>query len=194
MNSRTALVLIDLQANMFDPANPVVAADALLARLRDLLSRARSEQVPVVLVRNAGGEADPDRRGTPGWELHPSFQPGDGDLLLDKTTCDTFASTALGAELDARGITRLVIAGLQSDHCIRETTLAAVTRGLGVTLVANGHSTYDSPNRKAAEISQAVNDEFADRVTLVEAEEIHFPMSRTHAAAAGALRFRQCES
>ena len=58
----TALLLIDAQVNMFDPANPVAGADALLSRLGQLLARARAAGAPVVFVRNCGGEADPDER------------------------------------------------------------------------------------------------------------------------------------
>lgn len=53
---------------------------------------------------------------------------------------------------------------------MRETALGALARGLGVTLVADAHSTYDSGDRTAAEISAAVNAELEGRVTLVNAE------------------------
>src|SRR5262245_25805188 len=90
-----ALVLIDLQKNMLDPENPVAGAEALSGRLQDLLGRARAARAPVVFVRNCGGDGDPDVKGTPGWELHSGFAPGKTEPVLDKTTCDTFASTDL---------------------------------------------------------------------------------------------------
>ena len=170
----TALLLIDAQVNMFDPANPVAGADGLLSRLGQLLARARAAGAPVVFVRNCGGEADPDQRGTPGWELHPTLVPGDADVVLDKTTCDTFASTSLGETLAKRGARSVVIAGLQSEFCIRETTLGALERSLAVTLVSDGHSTYDGKTTKAAEKSAAVNAEFVGRATLLSAAEVQF--------------------
>jgi nicotinamidase-related amidase len=172
MSAPTALLLIDTQANMFDPTNPVASAEDLLERLRDLLARARDARIPIVFVRNAGGSGDPDERGTPGWQLHPSMKPAPGDLVLDKTTCDTFQSTPLGRELEARGVERVVIAGLQSEYCVRETALGALDRDLAVVLVADGHSTYDGSGRTAAEITAGVNAELADRVTLVSAGEV----------------------
>jgi nicotinamidase-related amidase len=80
----------------------------------------------------------------------------------------------LGQELDARGVRRVVIAGLQSDYCVRETTLGALARGLEVTLVSDAHSTYDSPPRTAAQITAAVNAEFAGRAVLTPAEGVGF--------------------
>jgi nicotinamidase-related amidase len=172
MAEKTALLLIDVQANMFDPANPVDGSTALLERLRGLLRRARDAGAPVVFVRNNGGPEDPDLPNTPGWELQLPAAPG--DLVLDKTTCNTFESTALEGELKLRGVTRLVIAGLQSDSCVRETTLGALQLGFPVTLASDGHSTYDGKMRTAAEISAAVNQELAKGATLMPVGEITF--------------------
>ena len=128
------------------------------------------------MVRNCGGEADPDPdiMGTPGWELHPAIVPAAGEVILDKTTCDTFASTSLGEDLARLGVRRLVIAGLQSDYCIRETTLGALERGYAVTLVSDAHSTVDGGGKTAAEKSAAVNEELGGRARLVTADEVRF--------------------
>ncbi len=171
---KTALLMIDTQANMFDPAHPVVDSVALLERLRGLLERARSAGVPVFFVRNNGGEDDPDVHGTPGWELHPALAVAPGDPVLDKTTCNTFESTDLAGLLEARGITHLVIAGLQSDWCIRETTLGAAALGYTVTLVSDGHSTYDGKTQNAAETTAAVNEELSACAGRMRADEISF--------------------
>ncbi len=169
-----AFLLIDVQVNQFDPAYPVADGEQLLERVNDLLGRARAAQVHVILVRNCGGEADPDIKGTPGWELHPAIVPAAGETLLDKTTCDTFASTSLGEDLARLGVRRLVIAGLQSDYCIRETTLGALDRGFNVTLVSDAHSTVDGGGKTAAEKTAAVNAELGGRVRLVPADEVRF--------------------
>lgn len=174
MAPNPALLLIDVQVNMFDPASPVDGAVGLLARLKTLLARARAAGVPVVFVRNTGGPGDPDVPGTPGWELHPELRPTEQELVLDKTTCDTFASTALARELAARDARSLVIAGLQSEFCVRETTQGALAAGYAVTLVADGHATYPGRTRTAAEATAAVNAEFADRVTLTPADAVTF--------------------
>jgi nicotinamidase-related amidase len=170
MTTKQALLLIDAQVNMFDPQTPIQAAVALLGRLTQLLERARAAKTPVIFIRNCGGAGDVDELGTPGWEVHPALQPTVDELVLDKTTCDSFASTPLKKELDRLGVMRLTIAGLQSDFCVRETTLGALAHGFTVTLVADGHSTCDSDQQSAAEISAAINAAFRDRVTLVNAD------------------------
>jgi nicotinamidase-related amidase len=174
MTPREALLIIDMQVNQFDPAHPVAGGEDLLGKVRGLIARARDAQTPVVFVRHCGGPADPDVKGTEGWQLHPALQPGPDELVLDKTTCDTFESTALGDELAARDVTRVVIAGVQSDYCIRETSLGAIARGLEVLLVEDGHSTCPGKERSAAELSAAVNAELAGRAELVRAAEVQF--------------------
>jgi nicotinamidase-related amidase len=174
MKSQTAFILIDTQLDMLDPAHPVDDAEPLLALWRALVAHAHAAGAQVLIVRHDGGAGDPLERGKPGWELHPSLRPVPGDILLDKTTNDTFESTPLGDELEARGIRRVVIAGLQSEFCVRATTLGALARGLEVTLVENGHGTYGGGGRSAAEISAAVNAELASRVTLADAAAVRF--------------------
>jgi nicotinamidase-related amidase len=173
MHDNTALLMIDLQVNQLDPAYyPVAGGDALIDRLNGLVSRARAAHIPVFWVRNCGGEGEPDVKGTPGWELHPRFAPAAGEPFLDKTTCNTFASTDLDAQLRSRKVGRVIVAGLQSDWCIRETTQGALDGKYKVTLVSDGHSTLDGKTRQAADISREVNDEFRGRVELCRAEEV----------------------
>ena len=71
----TALLLIDAQTNMFDPATPVAGAVPLLVRLHELQKRARAVHAPVVFVRNTGAAGEPDEPGTPGWEVQTVLHP-----------------------------------------------------------------------------------------------------------------------
>ncbi len=174
MTSHTALLVIDVQVNQFQAPWAVEGGDLLLRRIHHLIDRARTVGAPVVYVRHCGSEIDPDRPGTPGWELHPSLVPGPGEPVLDKTTGDTFASTPLDGELRVFGVKDVVIAGLQSNFCVRETALGALARGWPVTLIEDAHSTIPDATRTAPEITAAVNAELADRVRLVKAEDFAF--------------------
>ena len=78
MTPDTALLVIDPQMTMFDPVDPVNSAEVMLQRLTLLLARVRSASIPVVFIRHCGKVGGPCERGTPGWQLHPSFQPGAG--------------------------------------------------------------------------------------------------------------------
>jgi nicotinamidase-related amidase len=168
----SALLIIDAQVDMFHPANPVRAADALLARLADLVQRSRRARIPVLFVRNSGRPGDPDEPGTPGWEIHPSLAPAEGEPVYDKSTGDAFAGTRLDQDLRASGVRQVVIAGLQSEYCIRDTVLGALAHGYQVTLLSDGHSTYDDDGRTAAQISADVNRELAGRATVMSTDAL----------------------
>jgi len=170
MSGRSALLVIDVQANMFDRSRPVADSDRLLERLSRLIDAARRAQLPVIFIRNCGEPGQSDEPGTPGWELHSALQVAEDDPVLDKTTGNAFASTPLDSELKARGVTRVVIAGLQSEYCIRDTTFGALSLGYSVTLVTDAHSTFDGDGETGRQIAAAVNAEMRDQVELLRTD------------------------
>jgi isochorismate hydrolase len=56
---------------------------------------------------------------------------------------DSFEATDLAEILAGHGVGRLVVAGAQTDACIRATIHGAFVRGYDVTLVGDGHTTDD---------------------------------------------------
>ncbi|HEY7175386.1 MAG TPA: isochorismatase family protein, partial [Micromonosporaceae bacterium] len=52
----------------------------------------------------------------------------------------------------------VIVVGLQSEYCVRATSLAALKRGHAVTLVSGAHATYDD-GKPAADISADVETE-----------------------------------
>lgn len=164
------LLLIDIQRNMLEPPAPVPAWESVSAAIATLLDRARTAGEPVAWVRNNGGSRDPDAPGTPGWEL--VHQPVDGEPVIDKVLPDSFANTDLGDLLPPAS--HLVVAGMQSEWCVRETSLTALALGHQVTLVSGAHATYDD-GRPAHEISAEVEKELASSgARIARVDEIAF--------------------
>jgi nicotinamidase-related amidase/uncharacterized glyoxalase superfamily protein PhnB len=164
------LLLVDVQRNMLEPPAPVPDAATVGAEINVLLERARSAGAAVVHVRNNGGSDDPDAPGTTGWQL--IHQVGSEEAVVDKHEPNAFSGTNL-ADLIAPG-TDVVIAGMQSDYCIRETSLAAIQQGHSVTLVRGAHSTYDS-DEPAATIQRRVEDELqAAGARIVDPGNVRF--------------------
>ena len=64
--------------------------------------------------------------------------PGSGS-----TTSDSFEGTDLEDILAEGAIGRLVVAGAETDGCIRATIHGAFTRGYDTTLVSDAHTTED---------------------------------------------------
>jgi nicotinamidase-related amidase len=132
-----ALLIIDAQ-------NGVLAAtvnrDGVLANIAVLLARARTEGVPVIWVQHAG---DGLSRGSDGWQLVPELSMLDDEPVVHKGYGDAFEATDLEEILAGHAVGRLVVAGGQSDACVRATIHGAFTRGYDVTLVSDAHTTVD---------------------------------------------------
>lgn len=133
----TALVVVDVQngvvADAFD-------RDAVIANIGALVAKARADDVPIVWVQHAGGELAP---GSDAWQYVPELVLGDAEPIVHKHYGDSFEDTDLEALLAARGVGNLVVAGAQTDACVRSTLHGAFVRGYDVTLVSDGHTTSD---------------------------------------------------
>lgn len=154
MATGTGLLLVDLQTGMFesDGRKPVADGEALLGRCEALLRQARDAAVSVFHVRHAGGPGHRLERGSPAWQIHPRLRPLADEPVIDKDTPDSFRGTVLGETLSGCGISRLVLAGLQTEYCIDTTCRSAFGRFYRVVLVADGHSTWDTADLSAGQI------------------------------------------
>lgn len=128
--------MIDLQRGVMPGC---FDADGVLARAARLVERARGAGTPVVWVHH-----DPVGVGTPEWELAEPLVRRDDEPLVRKMFRDAFAETELAEVLAGLGAQRLVVAGAQSDYCVRTTTQRAAASGFDVTLVSDAHTTVDS--------------------------------------------------
>ena len=145
----TALLIIDMQLGNFSEPDPIYNGDELLEKVKSLITKARSAQTPIIYIKNNGGSGDPDEYGTPGWEIHPSMAPVEGDIVVQKKTPDAFHETNLHRELESRGIRKLVIAGLQTEYCIDTTCRRASSLGYDVTLVSEQYLGFSAFHCKA---------------------------------------------
>jgi nicotinamidase-related amidase len=158
MSNDTALLVIDVQNGMFAEDDPVYQGAGLLATIGDLLAKARAAEVPVIYVQHNGGPGHPLEPGSEGWPIHPAIAPAAGEPVVGKATPDSFHETTLKAELDARGIAKLVVAGIQTECCVDTTCRRASSLGYQTTLVRDAHSTWDSRTLSAAQIIAHHND------------------------------------
>jgi nicotinamidase-related amidase len=139
----TAVLVVDAQRALVEGEHAVADADGLLDRIGALLDRARDSDIPVLHLQDNGLEDKLITRGTPGWEL--ALAIADNEPVIAKDRDDGFDGTELAELLEDRGITRLVVVGIQSEMCVAATARGALSRGLQVVLPRDGHTTYDVP-------------------------------------------------
>ena len=134
----TALLVIDVQ-------NGIVAGaynrDGVIRNISTLIDKARAENAPVLWVQHSD---DGDlSRGSESWQYVPELVLGESEPVVHKRYADSFEDTDLEKLLAEQRVGRLVVAGAQTDECIRSTIHGAFTRGYDVTLVGDAHTTED---------------------------------------------------
>jgi len=133
----TALVVIDVQNGVVGGA---YRRDQVVANIGTLVDRARDDGVPVIWVQHSDEQL---QEGSEGWEYVPELVRQDSEPLVHKTFGDSFEATDLEEVLARAGVGHIVVAGAQTDACIRSTIHGAFTRGYDVTLVGDAHTTED---------------------------------------------------
>ena len=135
---RTALLVVDVQNGVVGEAHD---RDRVVANIDVLVRKARVAQVPVVWVAHSDEEGLP--MGSPAWEYVEELRRDSSEPLVHKTYADSFEDTALEEVLAGLQVGRLVVAGAQTDECIRSTLHGAIARGYDALLVADAHTTED---------------------------------------------------
>ncbi|MFE6611160.1 cysteine hydrolase family protein [Amycolatopsis sp. NPDC057786] len=133
----TALLVVDVQNGVVDEAHE---RDSVVANIGALVGRARREGVPVVWVQHSDEELV---RGSEEWRIVGELDREDSEPLVEKSYGDSFEDTDLEQVLAERGVGRLVVAGAETDACIRSTLHGALVRGYDATLVGDAHTTGD---------------------------------------------------
>lgn len=151
MSAGTALVIIDVQRALFETTPPPVDVATVIQHINLLSARARAVGAPVIFVQHEKA-ASPLAFASEGWQLVSELAVQPGDLVVRKTTPDSFLRTELQDLLMARAIERLVICGYASEFCVDTTTRRAAALGYAVVLAADAHTTHDKPHANAAQI------------------------------------------
>ena len=164
-DAQHALVVIDVQQGFDDPAwgrrdNPVCEANIAL-----LVDAWRQAGRPVVIVRHdSTSPGSPLRPGQPGNDLRPGLS---GDVLITKSVNSAFyGDPDLHAWLTERGITRLTICGVTTNHCCETTARMAGNLGYDVTFVIDATHTFDRPAPDGSVIT-------AEEISRVTAANLH---------------------
>jgi nicotinamidase/pyrazinamidase len=148
----SALVIVDFQNDFTPPdgALAVPAGDQIVKRLNalaasgdfDLVVATRDWHPPdhSSFVEQGGPWPAHCVQGTPGAELHPDLETEHIDLVIDKGQdpetegYSGFEATDLAERLREHDVHELLIVGLATDYCVKNTALDALREGFDVTV------------------------------------------------------------
>jgi nicotinamidase-related amidase len=81
-------------------------------------------------------------RGEYGHDIIDELAPLPGELVIDKPGKGSFHGTTFGAELEGRGITSLVVAGVTTEVCVHTTVREANDRGYECLVLSDCTGSY----------------------------------------------------
>jgi nicotinamidase-related amidase len=81
-------------------------------------------------------------RGEYGNDILPALAPTRGELVIDKPGKGAFYATALQAELERRGVTHLIFAGVTTEVCVQTSMREANDRGYECLLIEDATGSY----------------------------------------------------
>jgi nicotinamidase/pyrazinamidase len=197
-----ALIIVDVQ-NDFCPGGALAVSegDQVVAVLNRLISEFERAGAPVIATRdwhpertlhfNTYGGVWPPHciQGTTGAEFHPDLALGAKSVIVSKGTeenADSYSGfdgvdprgVRLADMLRQRGVTRLLVGGLATDYCVKQTVLDALRHGFkvvvledavrGVNLKADdSHQALEVMKRAGAEVRKST-DRAGPRQTVSE--------------------------
>ncbi len=133
----TALLVVDVQ-------NDVVAGaynrEGVVANIGTLVDKARALGAPVIWIQHSDEDLPQD---SDGWQYVSELTREESEPLVHKHYGDSFEATDLEGVLAQRKVGHLIVAGAQTDACIRSTLHGAIVRGYDATLVSDAHTTED---------------------------------------------------
>lgn len=157
-----ALLIVDVQRDFLpDGRLPVPHGDAVIAPIRDCIQRFTKRGLPVFAsrdwhphdhcsFRSAGGSWPRHCvAGTSGADFAEGLSlPADALIISKATTPErdaysAFDATGLAAQLRARHVLRLFVAGLATDYCVLASVLDARAQGYPVSVLRDAIAAVD---------------------------------------------------
>jgi nicotinamidase-related amidase len=175
---RPALILVDIQKGFDNIAYWGGQRNNLDAeeKASQLLLLWRAYDLPIFHIQHCSSNPDSLLHETnEGNAFKDLVKPIGSEPIIQKKVNSAFIGTDLKARLDRLQITRLVIAGLTTDHCISTTTRMAGNFGFETFLVSDATATFnkkgvDGENYPAelihATALASLKDEFASIVNI----------------------------
>ncbi len=150
---KQALLIIDMLNDFVRENAPlqVPKTREIIPSLQKHLAEAREEGLEVVFVCDSHAPDDPEFRvwpphavrGTAGAEVIAELSPGEGEMVIAKTTLLGFYNTDLANYLTSRQADELILTGCVTNICVYFIAVEAVVRGFQVRVFADAVASLD---------------------------------------------------
>ncbi len=177
MKKKQALVLVDVQRDFF-PGGALAApgADEIIPAVNRLIAHFVGLGLPVFATRDwhPGNHCSFREQGgpwpehcvvhTPGASFHPDIHiPRDAIIVSTATgpgkeAYSGFEGTNLALQLNDLGVSELIVAGLATDYCVKETVLDARRNGFDVIVAEDAIRAVEAAPGDGAKATREMKD------------------------------------
>ncbi|WP_252109710.1 MULTISPECIES: cysteine hydrolase family protein [unclassified Halomonas] len=165
----TALLIIDMQRGMSDPAAGARNNACAEANIVRLLGVWRDAGAPVVHVRHISRSPDSTFwPGQSGAEFQPALAPRKTEHVVEKNVPDAFIHSNLERWLRVRDIQRLVIVGVSTSNSVEASARSAGNLGFDVAVVHD--ATFTFAKRDFAGVERTADEVHAMSLANLEGE------------------------
>lgn len=156
MNIQTGLLVIDAQEDFLNHPDLAPHKQQLVKSIGTILSWARAHDIPIFHVHTL--VAEDGSNAMPHWKIRAQFKckigsagvrtpalltPLASEQVFDKQFFNAFDNPALIEALKLGDINKLIVTGLHTHACIRESVVEAYARGIKVVVVRDAVGSYD---------------------------------------------------
>ncbi|MHC3122679.1 cysteine hydrolase family protein [Acinetobacter sp. GN11] len=144
-NSKSALLVIDMQNGLFSAQFKPHNAQLVLSNIFSLIEYCRLNETPIIFIRHVGEKDTPLDPNGPNTQIikELSVNPN-ADTVIEKMYPSSFKNTALKEVLEKLDVDEIIITGMKTEYCIDTTVRAASEYGYKLILISDAHTTTDS--------------------------------------------------
>jgi nicotinamidase-related amidase len=88
--------------------------------------------------------------GDPSWAIDDALKPQAGEVVLNKLSAGTFATTGLEQRLRHQRVENVVVTGVSTDVCVATTAREAADRGFRTIIASDGCTTLSDTMHQAS--------------------------------------------
>ncbi|MBX8639578.1 MAG: cysteine hydrolase [Thermoplasmata archaeon] len=133
----TVLILVDMINEFVSGKYGSPRAEKMVPHVLTLLNKARQAEIPVIYVRDAHRENDPELKvwgkhameGTTASEIVTTLKPEKDETVFSKRQYSAFLNTGIDRKLKRIGARSIIFAGISADICVQHNVADAFYRG-----------------------------------------------------------------
>lgn len=140
--SNIVLMIVDVQNELIK--NHPYNEKKVIENIKKLILEARKNEHEVIYVRHDDGIGSELEKGTDSWQIYDEIAPDDNEYIIEKEYNSAFHKTELRNYLEEKGITTIILVGLQTEYCMDATLKSAFDYEYKIIIPEDTNSTFDN--------------------------------------------------